>query len=158
MTGIAGDEAAPGWRGGPSRLTGGAGFPPPAFRLLDAGVQAPEEGFSWRGRHVSTHRAEPGEGRGLVLAFIDIMAEATDEFEDWYETEHMPRLAALPGMLRAGRYRACPGHGPAHLACYLMDDLALSQSAPWMEAARTPWSARMRRFTGRFARYSFWRA
>lgn len=152
----AGDEAR-GWCGGPSRLTGGPASSPPAYKLLGLSSEAPGDGLSWRGHRVSTHREEPGHAHGLVLAFIDIRPEVADEFEDWYETEHMPRLAALPGMLRAARYRASPGYSPAHLACYLMDDLALSQSPRWLEAARTPWSARIRRFTAHFSRYSFGR-
>ncbi|QEH80074.1 hypothetical protein EIK56_18870 [Sphingomonas sp. C8-2] len=158
MTEIATGEKLRGWCGGRSRLTGDPTLPRPTCRLsVGPSVMPRDGGFSWRGRRVSTHRVEPGDGRGLVFAFIDIRDDAADEFEDWYESEHMPRLAALPGILRAGRYRASPGSGPAHLAYYLMDDLALSQSPQWMAAARTPWSARMRRFTSLYARYSFWR-
>lgn len=158
MVELANADDAAGWRGGSSRLTGDPAFPNPTRRLLvGESVEASGEAFSWRGRRVSTHRAEPGDARGLVLTFTEIASEAADEFEDWYESEHMPRLAGLPGILQAGRYQALPGHGPAHLAYYLMDDLALSQSEQWMTAARTPWSARIRRFSSLYARYSFWR-
>ncbi|KQX25124.1 MULTISPECIES: hypothetical protein [unclassified Sphingomonas] len=158
MKELAGDDDMAGWRGGSSHLTGDPAFPSPTRRLLvGESVEACGEAFSWRGRRVSSHRAEPGDARGLVLTFIETAPEAADEFEDWYESEHMPRLAALPGIFQAGRYQALPGHGPTHLAFYLMSDLALSQSAQWMAAARTPWSARMRRFSSLYTRYSFWR-
>lgn len=158
MKEIAAGEELRGWCGGWSRLSGDSALPLPTRSLsFPPSPIGHGDGFAWHGNRISTHRAEPGEGRGLVFAFIDILDEAADEFEDWYESEHMPRLAALAGVLHAGRYRASPGHGPAHLAYYLMDDLALSQSPQWMAAARTPWSARMRRFTRVYARYSFWR-
>lgn len=146
-----------GWLGGPSRLTGGGVAAAPTHRAeIAERVQADwPKGLVWEGTRLSLHRDAPGQARGLVAGLMNVAAEAEAEFADWYETEHMPRLASVAGVLVAARYRASPGHAPTWLALYQMEDLAISQSAAWMDAARTPWSARMRRFASDYRRYSF---
>ncbi|KAF1046866.1 hypothetical protein [Xylophilus sp.] len=62
-----------------------------------------------------------------------------DEIGRWYDTEHMPGLAAVPGNVRAMRFLN-RGHGPLSLACYdLVTDAALT-SAPWLAVRATAWS------------------
>ncbi|MCM8732052.1 DUF4286 family protein [Hephaestia sp. GCM10023244] len=147
-----------GWLGWPSRLTGEASAPlAPTHHALIADRAAADwpRPQCWEGTRLSLHRDTPGPARGLVVGLMNIAADAETEFNDWYETEHMPRLAAVAGVLVAARYRAGSGHAPAYLALYQMEDVAISQSAAWMHAARTPWAARMRRFSSDFRRYSF---
>jgi hypothetical protein len=145
------------WRGGPSRLTGDADAEAPEYRAAIAERADPDwpAGQIWQGTRLSLHRDSPGIGRGLMISMMNVAAEAEEEFADWYETEHLPRLAGVPGVLVAARYRAGPDHTPAYLAMYQMEDVTISQSAAWLEAARTPWSARMRRFASDYQRYSF---
>ncbi len=146
------------WLGHRSRLTGDPTMPPATHRAIIAErTELPElPEFLWRGMRISTHGStSSGAANAIVLGFMKVAAEAEDEFADWYETEHMPGLAALPGVLSAARYRAIDGDGPAYLALYRLEELTVSQSPQWMAAARTPWSARMRRFTFDYARYSF---
>lgn len=144
------------WVGGPCRLTGDPSPPQPTHRLRVVVNEAPLPGeWQWHGRRISVHREMAGEARGLVCGVMNIAAEARDEFEEWYETEHMPRLAALPDVLVAERYTAMSGTSPQYLALYRLADIAVSQSTQWMAAARTPWSARMRRFTLDYRRLAF---
>jgi hypothetical protein len=61
------------------------------------------------------------------------------ELERWYDTEHMPGLAAVPGCIRASRLYN-HDQGPLSLACY---DLVTTQtlgSEPWLAVRGTPWS------------------
>jgi len=61
------------------------------------------------------------------------------EIARWYDTEHMPGLAAVPGCVRAMRMTN-HDHGPLSLACY---DLVTTQtlgSPPWLAIRFTPWS------------------
>lgn len=61
------------------------------------------------------------------------------ELERWYNTEHMPGLAAVPGCIRATRLYN-HDHGPLSLACY---DLVTTQtlgSEPWLAVRWTAWS------------------
>ena len=61
------------------------------------------------------------------------------EISRWYDTEHMPGLAAVPGCVRAMRL-INHDHGPLSLACY---DLVTTQtlgSPPWLAIRFTSWS------------------
>ena len=65
------------------------------------------------------------------------------ELSQWYDTEHMPGLAKVPGCIRASRFLN-HDHGPLSLACY---DLVAEEtlcSEPWLAVRGTPWSDRMR--------------
>ncbi len=62
-----------------------------------------------------------------------------EELERWYDTEHMPGLASVPGCILAQRYYN-HDHGPFSLACYdLVSDSVLG-SPPWLAVRGTPWS------------------
>ena len=69
------------------------------------------------------------------------------QLSDWYDTEHMPGLAAVPGCVRASRY-INHDHGPLSLACYDLVTQETLGSPPWLAIRETEWSSRMRpRFT-----------
>ena len=57
------------------------------------------------------------KGKGIFLVYVDIDANHDKEFNDWYNTEHLPELLAVPGILSAARYTAVKG-GPKCLAFY----------------------------------------
>ena len=57
------------------------------------------------------------KGRGIFLVYVDIDAQHDKEFNDWFNSEHLPELLAVPGILSAARYVAVKG-GPTYLACY----------------------------------------
>lgn len=61
------------------------------------------------------------------------------EIARWYDTEHMPGLAGVPGCVHAMRLRN-HDHGPLSLACY---DLVTAQtlgSPAWLAVRGTAWS------------------
>ena len=66
-----------------------------------------------------------------------------EEYNAWYDEEHIPFLLRVPGVLRARRFRAVEGE-PRYLALYDLATPEVRQSAPFAEAADTPCSARMR--------------
>jgi hypothetical protein len=61
------------------------------------------------------------------------------EIAKWYDTEHMPGLAAVPGCIRATRMRN-HDHGPQSLACYDLVSTQTLGSAPWLTVRNTAWS------------------
>lgn len=74
---------------------------------------------------------------------MDPEAGWQDELFDWYDTEHMPGLATVPGCIHARRFLN-HDHGPLSLACYdLVIDSTLG-SAPWLAVRNTAWSDRVR--------------
>jgi hypothetical protein len=61
------------------------------------------------------------------------------EIARWYDTEHMPGLAAVPGCIRAIRMLN-HDHGPQSLACYDLLSTQTLGSAPWLAVRNTAWS------------------
>ncbi|HZQ37167.1 MAG TPA: hypothetical protein VFD32_14650 [Dehalococcoidia bacterium] len=66
-----------------------------------------------------------------------------EEYNAWYDEEHIPYLLRVPGVLRARRFRAIEGE-PRYLALYDLAAPDVRQSDAFAKAADTPWSARMR--------------
>ena len=54
-------------------------------------------------------------GTGLLMAWTDIDLAHEDDFNRWYDEEHINRLLQVPGFLSAARYVALRG-GPKYLA------------------------------------------
>ena len=57
------------------------------------------------------------KGNGIFLVFTDVDPKHEEEFNAWYNTEHLGDLLKLPGFLDAGHYVATKG-GPKYLAVY----------------------------------------
>ena len=72
----------------------------------------------------------------------EVLPEHEAEFNDWYASEHLPGLAAVPGTVRAARYRL---EGRArYLAAYDLTGVTVLGSAPWLAVRHTSWSSRVR--------------
>jgi hypothetical protein len=74
----------------------------------------------------------------------DVRADEQDDFIAWYDQEHLPGLAAVPGTVRAARYRVVEGAGPQYHACYDLADRSAFNSPEWLAVRATPWSSRVR--------------
>src|SRR5262245_8764291 len=86
----------------------------------------------------------PKKGKGIFLVYTDVDASHDDEFNAWYNTEHLPDLLALPGFLDAARYAAVKG-GPKYLAVYELETADALKSPEFQKyrANPSPWSRRM---------------
>ena len=73
----------------------------------------------------------------------DVEADFEAEFNAWYDEEHLPALAAVPGTVRATRWLAAAG-SPRYLACYDLATRDTFGSPPWLAVRATPWSSRIR--------------
>lgn len=73
----------------------------------------------------------------------DIKQGAEADFDRWYEEEHLPGLAAVPGTVRARRYLAHDG-SPRYYACYDLASRDTFGSPPWLAVRGTDWSSRVR--------------
>jgi hypothetical protein len=80
----------------------------------------------------------------VLLVRLGITPEHEDEFNDWYNTDHLPALAGVPGVYGARRYRATAG-SPQYLAVYELANADVRTSEAWRKAADSPWTLRMRR-------------
>src|SRR5258707_748859 len=81
---------------------------------------------------------------GILIPVVEFSGMAEHEFNDWYDTEHIPALGAVPGTLCARRYRGTGAAAQRYLAIYYLTSTEIPNSAAWKTAANTPWTERMR--------------
>ena len=74
---------------------------------------------------------------------MNVAPEHESEFNEWYNTEHIPALGSVPGTLCARRYRGT-GATQHYAALYHLAGPDVVRSAAWKEAANTPWTEKMR--------------
>jgi hypothetical protein len=99
-------------------------------------------------------RVSPDGARALFIVAMNVAPAAEEEFNDWYNMEHIPLLTRVPGVAAARRFRASNG-SPRYVAVYHLSDPDAYASAEWCEADQTPWIGRMRRFQSERAYYMF---
>ena len=83
--------------------------------------------------------------RGLLLTMTEPPPAMEEEFNAWYDDEHMAERLSIPGFISARRWVAdCkPGEGK-YLATYELESLAVLHSEKYLLHYRnqTPWSRR----------------
>ncbi|HET6308385.1 MAG TPA: hypothetical protein VFG12_14445 [Rhodopila sp.] len=85
------------------------------------------------------------EAGALLVASMNVAPAEEAEFTAWYNTEHLPQLAAVPGVLTARRFRATDTDSERrYLSLYHLRDGTVSRSDAWAQAANTEWTERMR--------------
>ena len=89
--------------------------------------------------------AAPEGARALLLNAMNVAPEAEDDFNAWYDQEHLVALAGVPGTLAARRYRSTEASGGTHryVAIYHLESPDVTRSTAWKAAVDTPWSARV---------------
>ena len=98
----------------------------------------------YEGEQIVPGDAASPPGAGALLAVsMTVDPAAEHEFNEWYNTEHLPQLAAVPGVLCARRYQGAVGERK-YLALYNLTAPDVSRSEAWRKAAGTPWTERMR--------------
>jgi len=79
----------------------------------------------------------------VVETDIDPAIEA--DLTAWYEQEHLPGLAAVPGTRMTRRFVFSNAEGGQRsLACYDLASTEVKQSEPWLAIRATAWSSRVR--------------
>ena len=74
---------------------------------------------------------------------IEIDPEHEDEFNRWYEQEHIPEKLEVPGFRSARRFQADDG-ASRYLAVYELDDVSVPTSEEYMSQTPTEWTERLR--------------
>ena len=85
----------------------------------------------------------PAGANALLLIAMNVAPEQEGEFNEWYNTEHLPQLGAVPGVLAARRYRGA-GATQRYAAIYHFAHPDVPNSQAWKSAANPPWTERMR--------------
>ena len=98
----------------------------------------------FEGEQILPGGVAPRDAPALLLNAMNVAPEHEHEFNDWYNTEHIPALAAVPGTLCARRYCGSSAAGQRYLALYYLASAEVPNSTAWKAAANTPWTERMR--------------
>ena len=77
------------------------------------------------------------KGTGLLMVWADVPADKEDDFNRWYNEEHMAERLSVPGFLDAARYEAVK-NGPKHLACYELESPAVLESPAYKRVQANP--------------------
>jgi hypothetical protein len=78
------------------------------------------------------------------MAIMEPAPAMEEEFNDWYDLEHVPQMRAVPGIDTATRFVAIEGW-PRYLAIYDLSEFAVLRSAEYRAmtgSGFTPWSRR----------------
>lgn len=86
----------------------------------------------------------PAGAGGLLVNAMNVAPECEAEFNEWYDSEHIPALAAVPGTLCARRFCTDEPGVPRYLALYHLASPEVPDGAAWKKAAGTPWTERLR--------------
>ena len=90
----------------------------------------------------------PGASQGQAAPFfytveITSASEHTGDVSSWYDEEHMPGLASVPGCMHARRFLT-HGKEQTSCACYEITNSEIRETAAWNAVRGTPWSLRVR--------------
>jgi hypothetical protein len=85
------------------------------------------------------------EDEAPYLLAVRVEAEPRQDatLNAWYEQEHLPAIASVPGVIAARRYRATEG-SPRYLATYELSSPDVRSSEAWRIAGDTPGTAQVR--------------
>ena len=82
---------------------------------------------------------------GFLLVLMQPPPSLEDEFNAWYDSEHLPERLAVPGFRTALRFVCLDGH-PRYLAMYDLDNATVLDSAAYKKVAfenSSPWTKRV---------------
>ena len=85
----------------------------------------------------------PAHAGGLLLNAMNVEPAAEAEFNEWYNSEHIPALAAVSGVLCARRFRATSANR-RYVALYHLASPDVQATPAWKSAADTDWTRRLR--------------
>lgn len=76
-------------------------------------------------------------GDFLLCVWWQPNPESVDEFNNWYDNEHIPMLSKAPGWLRSRRFELVEGNGPTFLAMHDVVNLAFFDQPEYLNATST---------------------
>jgi antibiotic biosynthesis monooxygenase (ABM) superfamily enzyme len=75
------------------------------------------------------------EAKYLFIVRVDVDPEDEERFNEWYNTEHIPIMTKVPGVLGANRYCSIDGSIPKYTAIYEWERGDIRTSSEWKKAA-----------------------
>lgn len=82
--------------------------------------------------------ADPRRSTAFLIFANDVDPAQREAYESWHGGHHVPQRLTVPGMLRATRYLAVDGGGPAYLTVYDLADIAVLDQPAYRRLAEQP--------------------
>ena len=79
---------------------------------------------------------------GLLMIAMNIAPEHEADFNAWYDTEHIPALSTVPGVLSARRFRGTGGR--KYVALYHLEAPEVQDSSEWKKMRESEWTDRLK--------------
>ena len=100
----------------------------------------------FEGTHILPGDALPPKGAGALLVnAMNVTPAFEAEFNEWYDKEHIPALAKVPGTLAARRFRSTEQDASQrYIALYHLASSEVPDSVAWKTAANSPWTDKLR--------------
>jgi hypothetical protein len=83
------------------------------------------------------------KGRVILIIRTDVDPDIEEEFNRWYNEEHIPNLLDVPGVLSASRGINL-NKGPKYIALYEHESIDVQNSQAYKQAIETDWTLRIR--------------
>jgi len=87
----------------------------------------------------------------LLIVATDIEPDMEEEFNIWYDREHVPELLRVPGVLSANRYVAVEGE-PKYFAVYEHADEHVRGQLAYKKVLETEWAMSIKPYLKNFRR------
>ena len=91
--------------------------------------------------------------KALLAVMMQPPAHLEEEFNDWYDTEHLADRAASPGFESSNRYDSVTGGPQAYLTLYDLSEIRTLETPEYKRVSGgnfTPWTKRLMRRIPRF--------
>ncbi len=87
----------------------------------------------------------------LLIVRTDVAPEMEEEFNRWYNEEHIPLLLRVPGVLWAKR-GVNFGEGQKYIAVYEHESVEVQKTPAYQKALETDWTRKIRPYFRNFKR------
>ena len=84
------------------------------------------------------------KGSALLMVWTEVPADKEDDYNAWYNEEHIAERLAIPGFLSAARYESDSPGAPKHLAMYELENIGVMTSDAYLSVRANPteWTKR----------------
>ncbi len=79
----------------------------------------------------------------IIIVRTDVAPEMEEEFNRWYDQEHVPNLLAVPGVISAKRAINTEA-GLKYIAIYEHEHIDVQRSEAYVKAVDTEWTRKVR--------------
>lgn len=90
--------------------------------------------------------------RFVLIVATDVESEMEEEFNEWYDKEHIPGLLKVQGVLSAQRYVSLSG-SPKYFTIYEHENEHVQEKEEYKEMLNTEWTKKIRPHLRNFNRF-----